>query len=255
MIIIKVPGLASGKSAGCRNAGNAIISKLDEIYSNEKGKIIDKNLLDLEEIHVNNAEIDKQDELIYKNSLETFETEDRIIFLGGDSSISLPIGKAFLNHCNAKGKEPCLIAFDSNPKWIIKLIEKGFPIKNILLVGARNLERDEIVFLSKTKIRQIGINELNNNIEDVTDVIMEFSSGKELYVSFDINIIDPAFAPSTPSQQPGGLTSRQALYIVSRISLMKNLKASDITDIDSERDKEHGGLTVKLAAKLLAELL
>ena len=82
---------------------------------------------------------------------------------------------------------------------------------------------------------------------------MEFASGKNAYVSFDIDVIDPAFALSTGHLEPGGLTSRQAIYIISRISKMKNLKCVDIVEVDSENDKE--GLTVKLAAKLLAELL
>jgi arginase family enzyme len=82
---------------------------------------------------------------------------------------------------------------------------------------------------------------------------MEFASGKELYVSFDIDIVDPAFAPSTGYREIGGLTSRQAIYIISRLSMIKNLKAFDIVEVNSEEDKT--GLTVKLAAKLLAELL
>src|SRR3989338_10415529 len=56
MQIIKAPGINGlGKTEGCRNAGNAIIKKLDEIYTSERGKPIDRKLLDLEEIHVDNG--------------------------------------------------------------------------------------------------------------------------------------------------------------------------------------------------------
>ena len=267
MQIIKVPGInAFGKTDGCRNAGNAIVGELKNIWSNEKNKIINPELLELEEIHVNNEKLDEQKKLIYENAEEAFQKQDKIIFLGGDHSISFPICKAFLNNCKGK-KLASLIIFDAHPdcmkpmknptheEWLRALIDKGFLAENVLLVGARNSDQEEIRFLAEKKIKQISINELENNLEETTDIIMEFSQGKELYVSFDIDVIDPAFAPSTGYKEPGGLTSRQAIYIISRISMMKNLKAIDLVEVNSEQDKKNGNISIKLAAKLLAEFL
>lgn len=266
MMIIKIPGInAFGKTNGCRNAGNSIISELKNVWSSEKGKIIQTELLELEEIHVDNTNLDEQEILIYENSKKEFENLERVIFLGGDHSISYSTCLAFLNCCEQQEKEPCLIVFDAHPdcmppgknpsheEWLRALIEQGFPSQNILIVGARNSDRKEIEFLAESKVKQISTSQLSQNIEDVTDTIMEFSSGKELYVSFDIDIVDPAFAPSTGYREIGGLTSRQAVYIISRLSMMKNLRAFDIVEVNSEEDKT--GLTVKLAAKLVAELL
>lgn len=262
MIIVKVPGINGlGKTKDCRNAGNAVLKSLDEIYSNEKGKIVDKNQLDLEEIHVDNENLEEQEKLIYENALELFEKQEKVIFLGGDHSISFSTGKAFLDFCREKEKEAYLIVFDAhadscipgkNPtheEWLNALIESGFNPRNILLVGARNIWKEELEFLSKNKIKRINIDDLNNNLEEITDVIMEFSDGKELYVSFDIDVLDSAFIDSS-YPEPGGLTSRQAIYIVSRISRIKNLKAFDIVEVFENDEK-----TVKLAGKLLAELL
>ncbi|MCH7567844.1 MAG: arginase family protein [Nanoarchaeota archaeon] len=269
MQIIKVPGINGlGKTNGCRDAGNAIISRLDEIHTNEKGKPINKNLLDLEEIHLNNKNLEEQEKLIYKNSLEAFQTKDKVIFLGGDHSISFSIGKAFLHFCNENNKTPCLIVFDAHPdcmppmkeptheEWLRALIEEGFPKENILLIGSRNATQEEIIFLKENKIKQININELNADLEEITDIIMEFSRQKELYVSLDIDVIDPAFAPSTSYKEPGGITPRQLIYLVSRLSILKNLKAIDIVEVDSEKDKkQYDSMTTKLASKLLAEFL
>jgi len=268
MFIVKVPGINGlGKTKGCRNAGNAILESLDGMHSNEKGKIIDKRLLDLEEIHVDNENLDEQEKLIYENSLESFEKKDKVIFLGGDHSISFPIGKAFLDYCKENGKEACLIVFDAhadcmipmkNPtheEWLRALIEFGFNAENVLLVGARNLWRDEVEFVAESKIKQVNMNEMLLDLEEITDAIMEFSNGKELYISFDIDVIEPAFAPSTGYPEPGGLTARQAIYIISRINRMRNLRAFDIVEVNSDKDKSYDNMTVKLAAKLLAELL
>jgi agmatinase len=264
MLIMKVPGLNNlGKNKECRDAGNAVVGMLDEIHSNEEGKPIDKMLLDVEEIEVDNNNIEEQEKLIYRDSKKIMDKGERIIFLGGDHSISYSIGRAFLECCEEKGRESCLIVFDAHAdccepgkeptheEWLRALIERGFPCANIMLVGARNLWRDEIRFLDEKKIKSIRMNELNNNLEEATDIIMEFSNGKELYLSIDIDVIDPAFAPNTGYKEIGGLTSRQMLYIISRMRKMKNLRVVDIVEVGVDRI----GATVKLASKLLAELL
>ncbi|MEK6848615.1 MAG: arginase family protein, partial [Nanoarchaeota archaeon] len=162
-------------------------------------------------------------------------------------------------------KEPCLIVFDAHfdsatsesagksRRWVREIVEKGFPARNILIVGARKFEIMEKEFILKGGIRQMMLNKIRENIGEMTDTIMEFAYNKELYVSVDFDVIDPAFAPAVVCGEPGGLTSRDILYMLGRISLMKNLKAMDIVEIDAEKDRT--GMTIKLGAKVLAEVL
>jgi agmatinase len=297
MFIVKVPGINGlGKTKGCEKAGNVILDSLKEIYSNEQGKPIDVRLLDLEEIHLDNSNLELSNELIYKNALDAFEEKPKTVFLGGDHSISYSITKAFLDHCKKSGKQPCLIIFDAHPdcmpvvssggsfilnpptpdnansnikkvdldnsvtiqiptheEWLRALIEVGFPTENILLVGARNSDPKEISFLSKHKIKVISMNQLLENLEDICDTIMEFSNNKELYISIDIDVIDPAFAPATGYPESGGLTSRQFLYLIQRMNKIKNLRALDIVEINPDKDEQ--GLTGRLGAKILSELI
>jgi len=279
MLIVKVPGINGlGKTKGCENSGNAILEKLDEIYSNEQGKIIDKKLLDLEEIHLDNSNLQISNELIYKNTLQILECQDKVIFLGGDHSISYSIGRAFLKYTENQGKEPCLIVFDAHAdcmpvtgnssavsfptheEWLRGLIEQGFPAENILLVGIRNIDAEEIRFLKEKNIKVVSMSQLNENLEETCDIIMEFAQGnrknKELYLSLDIDVVDPSFAPATGYKEPGGLTSRQFIYVLQRLNKLKNLKVVDIVEINSEKDKKIGfNNTVKLGAKILSELI
>lgn len=266
MFIVKVPGINGlGKTSGCEKAGNEIINSLRQIHSNEQRVPLDVNLLDLEEIHLDNFDLERSNALIYKNSLTFFETKPKTVFLGGDHSISYSIGKAFLGYCKQKGKEPCLIVFDAHAdcmtpmkeptheEWLRGLIEDGFPAENILLVGARNMWKDEIMFLKQSKIKMMKLDVLLENLQAACDIITEFANGKELYVSIDIDIIDPAFAPSTGYQEPGGLTSRQFLYLIQRLNKVKSLRGVDIVEINP--DKDRGELTIKLGAKILSELI
>jgi len=263
-MIIKVPGINGlNKTKGCEKAPNEILNSLKNIYSNESGKII--NNLDLEEIHLDNSNLELSNNLIYKNALEIFEEQPKIIFLGGDHSISYSLTKAFLEHCKTLEKKSCLIVFDAHPdlmspmkeptheEWLRKVINKGFPIENILLVGSRNFYKDELKFLKQNKIQIISMNQLLDNLEDSCDIIMEFARGKELYVSIDIDVIDPAFAPGTGYCEPGGLSTREFLYIIQRINKIKNLRAVDIVEINPKKD--FNNMTIKLGAKILGELI
>jgi arginase family enzyme len=268
MFIVKIPGINGlGKTEGCERAGNAILDALKEIYSSEAGIPIEVPALDLEEIHLNNKNLELSNELIYKNSFEMFETKPQTLFLGGDHSITYSTTKAFLKYCKSNKKNPCLIVFDAHPdcmepmkepsheEWLRKIIEEGFPKENVLLVGTRNSYKDEITFLKQNKIKIISMNSLIEDLHEMCDTIMEFSNGKELYVSIDIDVVDPAFAPSTGYPEAGGLTSRQFIYLIQRIKKIKNLKAVDIVEINEKMDKENNNQTVKLGAKILAELI
>ncbi|RLG16236.1 hypothetical protein DRN69_01285 [Candidatus Pacearchaeota archaeon] len=270
MFIVKVPGINGlGKTKGCEKAGNAILENLKEIYSNEQGKPIDIRILDLEEIHLDNSNVELSNDLIYKNSLKIFETKPRAIFLGGDHSISYSILRAFLDYCKSEEEKPCLVVFDAHPdcmpviestkkfptheEWLRALIEEGFPSENILLVGIRNSDSKEISFTKERRIKTISMNQFLEDLQDTCDFITEFSNGKKLYVSMDIDVIDPAFAPGTGYREPGGLTSRQFIYLIQRINRIKTLKAVDIVEINP--DKDENNLTIKLGAKILGELI
>lgn len=261
MIITKVPGVNGlGNTKGCEKAPNEILESLKDIRSNEKLRSISLDDLKVEEIKLDTNDIESQEKSIYGNAMKTFSLKQLAVFLGGDHSVSFPIGKAFLESYT----DCCLIVFDAHPdcmppmkepsheEWLRALIESGFPAENIMLVGARNFDIEETRFLKENKVKMINMNTLLINLHDVSDTIMEFSNGKNLYVSIDIDFIDPAFAPGTGYNEPGGVSSRQALYIFSRLALLKNLKALDIVEVNPIKDD---GRTVKLAAKILAEFL
>lgn len=268
MFIVKVPGInPENKARGCEKSGNAVLETLKkEIFSNEQGKAVEFAKLDLEEIHLDNNNLKFTNKLIYENSFEIFEQKPKTIFLGGDHSISYSITRAFFDYCDNIGKKSCLIVFDAhadvmpcseefpdNRKWLRKLIEDGFPAENILLVGARNIDEKEIIFMKEKGIKNISMNSLNENLQEACDTIMEFANGKELYVSLDVDVVDPVFAPAVSCKEPGGLSSRQIIYLMQRINKIKNLRAIDIVEINKAKDAI--GLTIKLGAKLLSEII
>jgi len=272
MLIVKVPFINGlGKTKGCELAGEAVLNALSEIHSNEQGKIIDVRLLDVEEIKVDNNNVEESTKDIYNSALEIVDKGDKTIFLGGDHSISYSTVKAFFDTVKREGKEPCLVIFDAHvdlmppmsepthEEWLRALIEYGFPAENILIIGARNLYKSEIEYMNKKKIKTITMNQITEvGIHEMCDSIMEFAQGrdKELYLSIDIDALDPVYAPATGYKEPGGLTTREFLYILQRINKLKNLRIIDIVEINEKKDKESfHGVTVRLGSKILSEFL
>ena len=99
----------------------------------------------------------------------------------------------------------------------------------------------------------MSIDSFLENPSESCEVLMEFASGKELYVSIDIDVIDPAFAPATGYKEPGGFSSREFLYLIKRINKMKNLRAVDLVEINPDKDEKHDFITTKLGSKILSE--
>ncbi len=267
MFVVKVPGINGfGKTLGCQKAGNFVLDSLKGISGSEKGMFVDTKMLELEEIHLDNSDLKLSNELIYKNALEIFNDKPKTIFLGGDSSISFSLVRAFLENCRKTGKDFCLLVFDSranctefsekyptNINWLKNLLEEGFPPENLFLAGIRSYSPSEFAFLKKNKIKFLGMNSFLENLEDSCDILMEFAKNKEIYISIDISVVDPGFAPGTSISEPGGFTSREFLYLIQRINLLKGIKAVDIVEINPDMD--FNGLTAKLGAKILAEFL
>src|SRR3989338_2623571 len=182
MQIIRVRLISElGKTKGCEKAPARVLEALKDLGSNENGDLVEFDKLSLEEIHVNLDNLEEANHLIFKNSKEAFEKNFKTFFIGGDHSISYPIGKAF----NKIEADPLLIVFDAHAdccsgvkepnheEWLNKLVGSGFSGSRIILISARDLWEEEIDFIKENKILWIKMDVLDEDIEGVCDMIME----------------------------------------------------------------------------------
>lgn len=220
------------ETKGCSTGATNIIGQLKDIWLNENYKNVSHNIVD----------------------------RNGHLFLGGDHSITYEV---FSNN-------PCegLLIFDAHPDvyqefslpthsdWLKFLVEDGkINAENVIIVGLRSFHKDEIDYLRNKKIKFLTMKNLyDDGSRQVCDSIMEFvSKFKSLYLSIDIDVVDPAFASGVGYIEPGGLTSRDLIYFVQRLKNLKNLKKVDIVEVNTDRDVNN--MTAKLAAKLVYELI
>ena len=245
-----------GKNLGCEKAPDLIIEKFNEMFLNENYFSSEINVYD---ITIYESNIEKTNESIL-NEAKRF---DKAIFLGGDHSITYNLFNAF----SSKFRNTGLLIFDAHPDcevytdieahedFVRKLIDDMLLEKeNVILVGLRIFSENEIKFLKDNKIKFFSMKDIFNDLQNVCDEIMELSRDFDgLYLSIDIDVVDPAYAPGTGYPEVGGLSSRELIYFVQRLKLLKNLKFIDIVEINPTKDVND--LTVILGAKILKELI
>ncbi|MBN2422892.1 arginase family protein [Candidatus Woesearchaeota archaeon] len=259
MLIIKIPSNSGAlkKKHGIELAPDLIVKKLKDYYLSESNLL---PIFDIEEVKVNNENIEETNKSIYK---KIFSLDRPALIIGGDHSLTYAAFKAFSRNY----KNPGLIVFDAHPDcennfsppthedYLRVLLEETHLKKeNVILIGTRNMHSNELEFIKKNKLKIYPMKEFScDGCLEVSDAIMSVARRFDaLYISIDIDVVDPAFAPGTGYTEPGGFTSRELVYLLQRIKLLKNIKLADIVEVNPKKDIND--LTVSLAAKIAVEM-
>ena len=123
-----------------------------------------------------------------------------------------------------------------------RLIESGAVLgRNFVQVGLRGYwpPQDTFEWMQQQGMRWHLMNEVwERGIKAVTeDAIAEALDGAEhLYLSVDIDVLDPGFAPGTGTPEPGGMNPADLLRIVRSIAMRTNLIAMDVVEVSPPHD-------------------
>jgi len=187
------------------------------------------------------------------------------ICLGGDHSILLPILRAI----HAAHGPVALIQFDAHSDtwdkyWGMKY-SHGTPVRRaieeglldepyILQVGLRGqlYGSDDMDYAREHNIRIITAEEFHEQGLDLVREKLKGFDDRKVYLTLDIDVVDPAFAPGTGTPQVGGLSSDQILRLVRSLKGL-NLVGCDLVEVSPQYDSAE--LTSLLAANLLFEEL
>ncbi len=185
--------------------------------------------------------------------------------VGGDHTVTLGALRAL-----AKAHGPLgLIHFDAHsdtygPAWGFDIhhgtifrnaVEEGLlRPRDVIQVGIRGplTEAHDLSFAEKAGFEVVMVDEVKRNLDAVRGKIAGFAGRGPTYVSFDLDAIDPAYAPGTGTPVPGGLTSFEALSLT-RALAGASIVGLDVVEISPDHDST--GNTSLLAATLLAQML
>lgn len=252
-----------GHGNGSNLAPQKVIDQLENVFSNENGTKVEYEVQKVENLDESNI---SESHLNIQNHIKEFGLNKKAIVLGGDHSITDPIVRGLKENYN---EDLLFIVFDAHPDlmdnfkppsqedYLRTLLEDGIlKPENVVIVGLRNWDEEEIKYLEEKQLTYYHSKDVfERGIKEITQEILETIKEKnfEIYLSIDIDAIDPAFAPGTGYIEHGGMTSRELIYAVQKIVDTKRVIMSDIVEINPEKDVSD--MTSMLGAKLIAELI
>jgi arginase len=172
------------------------------------------------------------------------------IILGGDHSITYPVLKAF-----ARFFKPLdVLHFDAHPDLyddlygdrlshacpFARILEDGLAA-SVVQVGVRAITAAHRAKALKYGVRMVEMKDIQDPLH------LRFAN--PVYISFDMDSLDPAFAPGVAHHEPGGLSTRQAVQVIQ--ALKGKIVGLDIVELNPARDA--AGITAAAGFKIIKE--
>ena len=172
--------------------------------------------------------------------------------LGGDHSITLPIMRA-IAHVYPK---VTIVHFDAHPDLydefdgnrhshacpFARIMEEKLATR-LVQIGLRTVNGHQ-----REQAQKFGVEQYEMRALPPAKVL---NLSGPVYVSFDIDVLDPAFAPGVSHREPGGLSTREAIRYIH--ALEGQIVGADLVEYNPQRDLD--GITATTAAKVLKEIL
>ena len=174
------------------------------------------------------------------------------LVLGGDHAISYPVLRAIhgshgsVNILHFDAHPDLYHDYEGNPyshaSPFARIMENGLASRLVQL-GIRTLNQHQ-----REQIKRFGVESHDMATLDIDSIGRDFVG--PVYISCDIDALDPAFAPGVSHHEPGGLSVRDILGVIQR--LPNRIVGADIVEYNPERDINN--MTAMVAAKLLKEI-
>jgi len=151
---------------------------------------------------------------------------------------------------------PDLCDFSRGGKWTCGCaMRRALEVSSIgparvVIVGGRDYDPEELEFIRARGMLLVSASELAGDSGSAR-MVADALEGKNLHVSFDIDALDPAFAPGTEIPSGGGLSTRQALDFLRIATAGSKLVGIDMVEVSPPFD--HGDITTLAALKVIFE--
>jgi formiminoglutamase len=224
--------------------------------------LTDLRVKDFGDLDISSSLPDDAAEEVASTVRAVVQTVDALIILGGDNSITRPA----LHGLGAPMAECALVTLDAhfdlrdlkngstNGNPVRGLLADGLPGQNIVQIGIQSFansnsyaqiaRREGIHIIDIERVRAQGVEQ---SIKEAFSILEEKAA--KIYVDFDIDVLDRAFAPACPGSRPGGLSPHELFTAARLCGLNSKVAAVDIVEVDPQKDVSD--ITVMAAANCL----
>ena len=218
-----------------------------------KGTLENKRIIDF-------GDIARED--LYSLILEIVTTKKLPITIGGDHSITTIILQAVNEALD--GDKVSLIYFDAHPDFVsstrnyygsvITDSSNYIDFKKSVLIGTRAAEQEELLNASKRELEIVTpLDILEVGINHVVKKIISKCKSNKVYLSIDLDCMDPGVAPGVSVPAPGGLFPLDLIYMIKKITENLQVIGMDIVELSPDYDINQN--TANHAARILMETI
>lgn len=207
--------------------------------------------LSLADVKIVQDEIEQKVDDILKRDVKT-------CVIGGEHSITYPIIKSF----QKKYKDIKVIQFDahtdlreefSGSKYshasVMRRVSEKVGKNNLYQLGIRSGLKEEFEYANK------NTNLYKYNLSDIKKVVEELKD-ENVYISIDLDVLDPAFFPGTGTPEPDGVSSKELFEAIEELSKLNNIIGFDVVELspDIDSSKISTAMTIKVMREMLLSL-
>ena len=243
---------------GCRFGPDAIRDSFNNIEIFHPELSVDLETVNIEDLGNTRHTVVASEmiDMVKKITTELVAKQRQLFILGGEHSITYGTYTSF-------PKDTGYVVFDahydlrdefadiklSHASYLRRVVEER-GAENILHVGARAFVKEELEFLTEHKIKTITDKEIRDGKgpQLLKDHVSTFDT---MYSSFDLDVLDPAYAPGVGNPEAVGITSRELFDMIYSLQETKVIGA-DIVELNPYHDN---GATASLAAKIMSTLI
>jgi agmatinase len=257
-VVIPVPfDLTTSWMSGTRHGPKALIeaSGYMELYDIEtKSEVHRKGIFTDEDVEAKST--DELNQRVYDRVTKHIAAQKFVVTLGGEHSISYGAAKAHIEpfsnlsilHLDAHTDRRD--EFEDNKFSHACTLRRISELNDdIVSVGIRSLDISELQYLDERKV--FYAENIFHSMSWVEEVIKLLQPN--VYLTFDLDVFDPAIMPSTGTPEPGGMYWYQVLGLLKEVIKVRNVVGCDVVELrPNEQNKAPDFLAAKLIYKILS---
>jgi agmatinase len=193
---------------------------------------------------------------VYQVIKGLIQEEKFIVLLGGEHSLSLGAVRAFkeafprLSVLQLDAHADLRDAYLGTKYSQACVMRRIFELCPISQVGVRSLSGEEKQFLTQNKLKPFYMSDLALNTASIDQIVDSLS--EDVYVTIDVDVLDPSIMPAVGTPEPDGMSWRQVLDIIESVALHKHVVGFDLMEFcPGEGPGSCAFLLAKLAYKLI----
>jgi agmatinase len=180
------------------------------------------------------------------------------IILGGDHSISFPVIRAMDKDVTVVHFDAHLDTWNGEPgnldhaSWVNRTAQLPH-VKKIVQLGMRGLANDPEAIGNARKIHTSIVTSEQIHTKGVEWALAQVPPSENIYISLDVDVMDPTLAPGTGTLEPDGLSFRELDVLLKGVAGKGRLVGFDVVEVNPYRDPS--GRTAQTAVRLMIDLL